>query len=128
MSIKAFLRTFVLFSFVLAVSLAGEQQLSARQGPTVLGVVLPKEAIPVKGEPNRYYIKMKTAPYVVRYLRRVLTSAGIKFRVFAAVEHPLVAVWHVQSADPHTQWEGINVMLYKGRVEVFLIPRTKNRS
>lgn len=114
-------RTFVYKPWLLtAASIAAAAVIGSgvAQADSVLGVLMPKKAVP---EGTNRFMVPGTLRDAVKFFKKKFKRASHVF--LNAIDHPSAKVVHVRSGDSSTAWEGINISYYGRKVHVFIVPR-----
>lgn len=123
LGINAFL--FVLCSLILVLTTASLGNALAAGEKEYMGVKLPKEAYPTD-DPCRFKVSSgRTFQEVLNFFKTTYKDA--KARQFAATTSSSVSAWHIESVNPATQWEGINIVRYSDKTEIYIIKRAEKR-
>jgi len=95
----------------------------AAKGPVDLGVTMPREAVAIDGQPHRFRVGAKFQK-TLRYFKRYFARQG-GARIYPAVIDQRITAWHIANTKDGRDWEGINISWVRGKVEIYIIPRTK---
>ena len=82
---------------------------------------LPPEVVPLS-EAGRYEVRRTWDDTLGFYEYWFRTHGGGRWR--NVVNLPHIKAKHIQSTRSKTTWQGINIYEHKGRVRLFIVPRT----
>jgi|GEM_PF-3054859 len=119
------LRTILIALCMLILTTLVTSPADAAKGPVDMGVTMPKEAVAIEGQPHRYRVGAKFQK-TLRYFRRYFARQG-GARIYPAVVDRRITAWHIANTKDDRKWEGINISLVRGRVEIYIIPRTTEK-